>query len=162
MNGGIEIRDYRPADEAALVGLVRDLQRFETPIYDRLVPAEDIGAWHVELLQALCAKSKGRIRIVTRGGAVVGYATILTDVLVDSEPGEVSYSHAYLGELFVAASERGNGVGQLLIADCEAIARAAGAKWLRISALAGNDRARRIYQAYGFREHVVTFEKPLT
>ena len=159
--GDITIRDYNQADESALVELVRDLQRFEQPIYDRLVPPDQIGPWHIDLLKALNAQHAGSIRVAIRNGVAVGYATILTDVEVSEEPGEITYCHAYLGELFVAETERGNGVGQQLIADCEEIARRAGARWLRISALAGNARARRIYAAYGFKEHVVTFEKPL-
>ena len=155
------IRDYTAADEVAVVELVRELQAFEEAIYDRLVPAADIGVWYIERLQKDCAELNGRIRVAARAGRVVGYATIMTDVVVDDERDEITYSHAYLGDLAVTASERGTGIGQALMADCEAVARAAGAKWLRITAHADNPRARRIYQQFGFREQFVNFEKPL-
>lgn len=163
MTSAIVMRDYAPTDEAALIGLVQDLQRFEGPFYDRLVPAAEIGPWYIERLLAGCANNKGFIRLATRDGTVVGYATILTVAAVDvaDDPGVVPFSYAYIGELCVAPGQRGGGIGQLLIADCEALARRAGAKWLRISSLSGNQRACRIYQAAGFAEHRVIFEKAL-
>lgn len=161
MSWPVSIRDYVAADEAAVVDLVRELQRFEEHLFDRLVPAADIGPWYVERLLKDCAECKGRIRVATKASVVVGYATILTDVLVDDERDEIVYSHAYLADLCVAAAARGSGTGRALIADCEAIARAAGAKWMRISSRAGNARAREIYLAAGFQEQLVTFEKPL-
>jgi ribosomal protein S18 acetylase RimI-like enzyme len=155
------IRDYRSADEAAVVALVRELQAFEAHLYDRLVPASDIGPWYVARILRDCAKHKGRIRLAEQDGAIVGYASIMTDVLVDDERDEIAYSHAYLGDLVVAARVRGAGIGLALMADCEAIARAAGAKWLRISALAGNDRAVALYRKFGFVDQHVSFEKVL-
>lgn len=161
MTTTVVIRDYQPADLDAVVALVRELQQFEQDIYDRLIPAADIGPWYVERLQKDCAKQKGRILVAISGERVVGYATIMTDVLVDDERDEIVYSHAYLGDLAVTAGMRGCGIGQRLMAECEAIARAAGAKWLRITAHADNTRARRIYERFGFREQFVNFEKPL-
>ena len=163
MSDAIFIRDYAPTDQAALIRLVQELQRFEAPFFDRLVPASEIGPWYVERLLAGCAKSKGFIRIATRDHAVAGYSTILTEVAADvtDDPGVVAFSYAYIGELCVAPAERSGGIGQRLIADGEAIARGAGAKWLCIGSLAANERACRIYRAAGFREHRIVFEKAL-
>lgn len=158
---GLAIRSYRAADLDALIGLVRELQAFEQHIYDRLVPEAEIGAWYVERLLADCVVHKGEIRVATRGQLIVGYATIMTDVVCDEERDEIVYSYAYVGDLSVTATERGQGVGQALLADCEAIARATGAKWLRITAHAANDRARKLYCAFGFREQFVDHEKIL-
>lgn len=155
------IRDYQPADMEAVVGLVRALQAFEENIYDRLIPADQIGPFYVERLLADCAKHAGRIRVVETDGRVVAYATIMTAVVVDDERDEITYSHAYLGDLIVSDDLRGIGLGQQLLADAEAIARRAGARWLRITAHAANTRARRIYQEFGFREQFIGFEKTL-
>ena len=162
MSATLEIRDYQPADEAALIELVRELQVFEEGIYDRLVPPAEIGPWYIERLLKDCADMKGRIRVAVRDGQLVGYATVMTDVVVDDERDEVEYSHAHIGDLAVTATERGQGTGHALLADCEAIARAAGALWLRITAHAANSRAREIYGRAGFRELFVNFEKPLS
>ncbi len=161
MSRRIEIRAYRPEDDAALVELVRELQAYEAVIYDRLVPASEIGRWYVERLLKDCAEHKGEIRIAECDGRIAGYATILTDVVVADERDEVTYSHAYLGDLCVTAGDRARGIGRLLLADCETIARRAGARWLRITAHAANARARQVYQACGFREQFINFEKNL-
>lgn len=161
MNDTLEIRDYRPEDSEALIALVRELQSFEERIYDRLIPPADIGAWYVERLLRDCIDMKGRIRVATRSNRLVGFATVMTDVVVDDERDEVEYSHAHVGDLIVTEAERGQGTGHALLADCEAIARAAGALWLRITAHAANSRAREVYGQFGFRELFVNFEKPL-
>lgn len=161
MSVELVVRDFRPADMAAVVELVRELQLFEEEIYDRLVPAADIGPWYVERLLQDCEKHKGRIRVAEIEGRIVGYATIMTQVVVDDERDEITYSHAYLGDLSVSWSERSRGIGRCLLQDGEAIARAAGAKWLRITAHAANKRACRIYETFGFHQQFIGFEKKL-
>lgn len=161
MTLAITIRDYRPDDEAAVIGLVRELQAFEEDIYDRLIPAADIGGWYVARLLKDCAEKSGRILVAERAGGIVGYATIMTNIVVDDERDEIVYSVAHLGDLAVTATARGQGIGQRLMADCERIAREAGARWLRITAHAANNRARRIYETFGFCEQFVSFEKVL-
>ena len=79
----VTIRDYTQADEDSVLDLVRELQDFEAHMFDRLLPAAEIGPWYIERLRQDCAKSKGRIRVAVQGAAVIGYATILTEVLVD-------------------------------------------------------------------------------
>jgi ribosomal protein S18 acetylase RimI-like enzyme len=48
-----------------------------------------------------------------------------------------------------------------MLAECEKVARQAGVKYLRITALARNGRARATYRSFGFSEQFVDFEKVL-
>jgi ribosomal protein S18 acetylase RimI-like enzyme len=160
MSSPIAIRPYEPQDEAALLDLVRQLQAHEGAVFDRMKPPEAIGVWYIEDLQQQCAESAGTILVAETGGAVVAYATILTKVADDSTD-EVPYTYAYVGDLAVAHDRRGQGVGKAMLAACERRAREAGAKWLRINALARNTGARATYRAYGFDEYLVGFEKNL-
>ena len=75
-----DIRDYAEADEAALIGLVRQLQAHEMQYYDRMLPPEDIAGWYVDTLKDDCRQHAGHIRMACIDGRVVGYCAILTRV----------------------------------------------------------------------------------
>ena len=156
----ITIRDYASADAPALLDLVRQLQVHEGQVYDRMKPPEEIGPWYIEDLEKGCAKSAGRILVAVSNSVVIAYATILTRV-VDESIDEIPYTFAYVGDLAVTHTRRGEGVGKRLLAECERIARAAGARWLRINALALNTQARATYNSYGFEEQFIGYEKKL-
>lgn len=157
----LSIRDARPEDDAALIELIRALQRHEGAIFDRMRPAEAIGEWYLEHMRKECAESAGRIFIAERDGAAIGYATVLTGLSSKDEADEIEYRYALVAEISVAPEARGGGVGQALLARCEEAARGAGAPWLRIVALAGNDLALRAYERFGFRPLGINLEKPV-
>jgi ribosomal protein S18 acetylase RimI-like enzyme len=160
MSKSLTIRNYELRDEAAVIGLVRELQTHEGSIYDRMKPPAEIDRWYIAELEKQCAESHGRILVGEIDGAVVAYATVLAKVEDDSID-EVPFSYAYVGDLAVTHNRRGQGIGKAMLAECERIARAAGARWLRINALAHNDQARATYMSYGFGEQFVGFEKEL-
>ncbi|MEQ9813103.1 MAG: GNAT family N-acetyltransferase [Azospirillaceae bacterium] len=157
----LAIRDYRPTDLEALLDLVRALQAFEGTIFDRMKPPEAIGAWYVEHLERNCRECDGYILVAEQGGALVGYAVILTRVSAVDEIDEVDYDYAHVMDLLVAAPCRGKGIGRALLAVCEERARAAGARWLRIASLARNETAIATYRRAGFEPLFVRLEKPL-
>ncbi len=156
-----DIRDYAEADEAALIGLVRQLQAHEMQYYDRMLPPEDIAGWYVDTLKDDCRQHAGHIRMACIDGRVVGYCAILTRVDSD-DVDEKPYRYAYVSELAVSEHVRGQGVGKALLADAERLARAAGAQWLRVSVLTRNTLAHEVYRSYGFADRLVNMEKPLT
>lgn len=155
------IRNYREADRPALIGLVRELQAAECAVYDRLKPPEEIGDWYIDMLLADCARSAGKILVAEIDGALVGYAAVLTAVSSKDDADEIDYTYAYIKDLAVTAGRRGQGLGALLMAEAEALARAAGARWLRVSVLARNAAAVRLYEKAGFAPFVTTLEMTL-
>ncbi len=157
----LAIRDYAPDDRAALIALVRELQVAEAAVFDRMKPPDAIGDAYIDGLIEACRRRRGRILIASENGAALGYAVILTDVPSESELDEVPYSYAQIHDLAVTEAARRRGVGRQLLARCEEIAREAGARWLRITALAGNEAAVGAYHAAGFAPLFVTFEKTL-
>lgn len=156
-----EIREYRPQDLEHVVAIVRDLQRHEGALYDRMLPPEAIGGWYVESLLRQCTEASGVLLVAELDSLVAGYASLLTDVSSAEDHDEVDYLYAYIGDLGVAEGMRGLGIGTSLLTACEARARAAGREWLRISVLAANGDAGRLYRRLGFAPHVVTLEKRL-
>ena len=155
------IRDYRDSDEAPVIALVRELQAHESRSYDRMRPADEIGIWYIRLLKDGISKHRGSFLVADMGKTIVGYATLLAEVSSAEERDEILYTFAHVGDLAVAASHRGMGIGFALLGECEQRARAAGQKWLRLGVHVGNHEARKFYLKAGLREAFLTLEKPL-
>lgn len=155
------IREYKDSDEAQVVELVRELQAHESAVYDRMKPVDAIGPWYVDKMKIDVAKYKGTFLVADEGRKLLGYASLLTEVTSADDPDEILYSYAYVGDLAVTISRRGQGVGRALVEECEKIARAAGQKWLRLGVLAANQTAREFYSRMGLEEKLLTLEKKL-
>lgn len=158
---GIVIRPYRDGDAPQLIGLVRELQDHEAKLFDRMRLAAGMDEAYVSHLLKECGEKDGALLVAERQGALVGYATVLARVANQDAPDEVPYSYALVGDLAVTAPMRGRGVGRRLLEECELKARAAGARWLRVNALAANDRALNLYRRFGFDDLLIELEKPL-
>ncbi len=156
------MRPYEPSDEQAVVELVRELQRHEAQFYDRMMPERDIGAWYVAAVLHEAREAGGELLVAVLDRRIVGYATLLANVSSEDERDEIIFTYAYIGDLVVAADQRGKGVGKALLAECEKRARAAGRRWLRITVLAANEGARRVYEEFGFASQFHYMEKPLS
>ena len=158
---GIEIRDFDEADRSAVVGLARQLQAAEFSLDERMKAPGEIGAWYIDHLLEECERDSGKILVATDGEALIGYAVILTAVSSAEEVDETDYHYAHIKDLAVAESHRGRGLGGQLIARAEAIAKDAGARWLRISAMTDNRAAVQLYERRGFKPLLCTLEKTI-
>ncbi len=160
MSEAPEIRDYKDEDEAHLIRLIRELQGHEISYYDRMIPPDEIAGWYIDGIRKDCREYAGHIRFAWLDDAPVGYCAIMTRV-PNEEVDEQRFDYAYVSEIVIAKSARGRGIGKALLQDAETLARAANARWLRISVLAKNTVAREVYGHFGFEEHVISMEKPL-
>lgn len=158
---GLTIRDYCDADEAGVLAVLRDLQAHEFAINDRARAPETMGPWYIGRLKQANAEGRGRILVAVNGSRVLGYASLLTSVSAEDERDEIPYRFAHVDDLGVLASCRSQGVGAALLEACEAIAREAGQRWIRLGVLAANPRARSFYARQGYGEVLVTVEKKL-
>lgn len=140
--------------------MLRDLQIHERQYYDRSKPPEAMGPWYIDCLKQEVSKAGGKLIVAERNGLVAGYAALLTRIEAD-EKDEVPYTFAMVGELAVLATERGQGIGGALLKECEAGAKAAGQKWMRLGVIADNKDARRFYARMGLQEKFLTLEKVL-
>ena len=156
----IEIRDVRAEDLSGVVALARELQAAEQAMFERMRSPLDIGSDYVEAVLDDCRKFGGCIIVAEAAGTLVGYAAVYTSFREESRD-EKDYTFAYVADLVVTRACRSAGVGYRLLAICEDIARKSGARWLRISTLAANERALAVYHRFGFVDHFLTLEKPL-
>ena len=156
-----KIRPYRPADEAAVISIVRELQDHESQFYDRLKPSGEIGPWYVEWIREDNEHNNGFFLVAEFKGEVVGYATLNPSLNSEENREEVLYQYAHVSDLAVLKTCRNLGIGTLLLTECEKLARLAGRKWLRLGVHADNAGARRFYERYQLKERFLTLEKRL-
>ncbi len=146
----VTIRDFRPADGEAVVGLLQQLQSHEYPLSPRLKPPHEIGTAYLEILLDNCRKSEGSLLVAEQDADIAGCAVIYCAV---EEPGHeelVAHHYALVSELIVDDRHRHTGVGQALLQACEARARAAGRDEIALAVLAANHSARDFYTRAGF------------
>ena len=155
------IRTYASTDRDALLQLVRELQMHEVRLFDRMKPADQIGAEYIAGLNDQCSEHDGEILVAEMAGRIVGYAAVMKRIR-QTDPDETDYVYADVFDLAVTEQARGTGIGGALLNACEGLARQAGTRWLRISVLAKNNGALALYRKFGFREHLIQLEKPLS
>lgn len=155
------IRPFRDSDALQVIAIVRELQDHESQFYDRLKPSAEIGPWYVDWILDDTARNAGHFLVAEKGGEVVGYATLNPAANSEESREEIYYSYAHVGDLAVLKSHRSQGIGLLLLDECERLARQAGRKWLRLGVHAGNAGARRFYERFQLKERFLTLEKLL-
>lgn len=161
MTKPVTIRDFEDRDREQVIAIARMLQAHESQYFDRLKPVTDIGDDYLTQLQADVAEHQGRFLVAVIGGDVVAYAILLTRCDSKKVAHETDYEYSYVDDLSVHENHRRKGVGETLIATCEAEARKAGMKWLRLGVIAENSMARDFYRKSGFRDAYVDVEKAL-
>ncbi|HOU11821.1 MAG TPA: GNAT family N-acetyltransferase [Anaerolineae bacterium] len=140
----MELRAAREEDAEALAQLISDFTGLTT------TPAQ---------MQRRLVRSRGIEHpiVAELDGKVVGFASLrLLYYLGEDAP------YAEISELFVSERYRRQGVGQALMVELEAQARAAGASSVSVLTAADNEAAGELYRAMGFQEFSIALQKWLT
>lgn len=155
------MRDFNATtDTEHIRECVIELQNFERRIDSRMPSGEDIADAYIAELLSRCVENSGKILVVELDGHVAGYATILTKVRSgDLDDGDIEFG--LVADIVVRQKYRGNGIGRKLIDAAESFARSRKVRWLRVSVLAENETARKLYEKAGFSELYVDLEKDL-
>ena len=181
----IHIRAFHPEcpqDRKGIMSLVRELQSHELGLFDRMKPPDEIeDDPYLQYLCDECESQDGYVLLAEQQRnppeasiennqetpstttTIVGYAVVLSRVSNNSDRSieEVPYEYGELLELAVAETCRGLGIGQKLFEAGEQKVRDAGAKYFRTSVLASNEQAHKLYERFGFSDHLVEMEKRL-
>ena len=94
--------------------------------------------------------------IAEEDGVSVGFAFL--EPAVDYFSGE---THAHLGMIAVTAEAEGRGAGAALMRAAEDWSRASGYPKLTLNVFAGNQRARRVYERFGYQVETLRYVKIL-
>ncbi len=150
-----------PRERAICAGFILELQRFEHAIAPNRRLDAAVAEEHLEPLLRKVAERGGEIFVAEDAlGAVAGWAVVhetQDEIYVVAQERRL----AYIAELFVAAAARGTGMGRALIAACTDWARGRGIATIEIGVLAGNARARAVYEDAGFVPYAVQLRRKL-
>ncbi len=134
------IRPLRPADDSAIAALIRAVM----PEFGADGPGFAIGDPEVDGMHAAYTGSRSAYLVVARGAQVLGGGGFAP--LEGGDPDTCE-----LRKMYFLPALRGRGFGRRLLARLLDRARAAGFARCYLETLSGMDRARRLYEAFGFR-----------
>jgi GNAT superfamily N-acetyltransferase len=156
----ISLRTARSADREAVIDLIQVLNAHEAALTgDRKRDRAAAASYYDDLLQRL-SKRQGRIILAEAEGVAVAAMGFCLDEDAAYVTDEVR-RHGTVTDLVVRKEWRGRGVGRILLAEAESLTRAAGLRRLMIGALVANEKAERIYRAFGFEPYVSILVKSL-
>jgi GNAT superfamily N-acetyltransferase len=148
------------ADTQQLRDCVIELQNFEREIDPRMPSGEEIVDDYIVAMLFRCRMCDGEILVADIDGEIAGYVTMLNRVQSDDlDDGNLEFG--LIADLLVRKAYRGTGLGRDLIAAAESFATEHDVRWLRISVMAQNAAARKLYASTGFSEIYVELEKDL-
>lgn len=158
----MRIRDARfPEDRAAAERFLMGSNAYEATFEPDRLLTNDFVAPYLENLLRDVGERHGRIFIAEDdAGTAMGWAVCYDGrhpVFVRPE----ERIHGYISEVFVEESARGQGVGQALIAACEAHFRARGHIVATIGLLEKNAQAARSYGRAGYQGYTRELRKYL-
>jgi ribosomal protein S18 acetylase RimI-like enzyme len=136
-------RTIRPAGLETIPDLLRLMQEYY--VYDGLDFREEVAL--SALRERLSDKALGRIWLIRQDSAPIGYV-----ILTFGYSLELGGRDAFLDELFIQESFRGQGIGTKVLALVEAAARSTGIRALHLEVERDNRMALRFYGSQGFED----------
>lgn len=138
-----------------------ELQDYERKIDPRMPTGESIADAYLEEMRGKCKEHDGQVFLSEIDGEIAGYVTILGKVSSGNlDDGNLEFS--CIDDLIVREQFRRYGVGTKLVEAAELFAKSKNARWLRLSVLARNTSARKLYSSSGFSELYIDYEKSLS
>ncbi len=151
----IKIRKLEKADIDAIISLIPRFSDFELPEWRK---PEDITNKTNKQMQEVVNNSSAEeeLFIAEENEKVIGF--ILLQTRKDFFTGE---SQGYISDIAVKKEYEGKGVGRLLLGKAEGWARGKGYQLIFLHTLIGNERAKRIYEEFGFKKDNIQYAKKL-
>jgi len=148
-------------DKPALLSFIMGSQHFEYAIEPNRRLDEPVAAEHFDKLTAHLKEHGGAMFVAEdESGALLGWS-VVGEIKGEAFVIPEERNFAYIFELFVAESTRGQGVGRALIVACEDWAKANNFKTIQIGVLARNTRAAKIYREAGYSDYAIELRKYL-
>lgn len=156
----VRIREYRSEDQDRLEACILELQNFERTLEPDRVEGAQMVARNREELVAIVRQNRGQIFVAEKEASVVGFVSVH---LCHEEDEYLStlVDYAYISDLVVLPSHRGQGYGTALLQKAEEFARRRGMMMLKIQVLVKNQQATSVYLNAGFRPYELALLKPL-
>ena len=154
------IREMDDADREAVIDLIWELNLFENAISGDRAAGRKAAAGGLAGNRRRMAEHGGIELVAEVDGKVMGYLLCVIES-AQAYVHERFSRHAYIAELVITEAARGQGLGQALVAEAEAFARASDMRTIFIGVLAGNKPAERLYEHLGYRTYNIERMKQL-
>ena len=157
---GLNIRPATASDRPDLRAAIVELHEHERRLHNSRLPGDETGDAYLAWMLAE-AEQDGAVLVAEVGGAFAGFAAgwIAQDHVIEETPDSNRYG--YISDVCVLPPFRGRGVASRLLEAIETRLRRSGVSRLRLSALAANAAARRVYERSGYTLYEVVYEKPV-
>ena len=152
------IREYLFEDAHQVEECIVELQDYLKSIEPKIAEGKKMAEQYLKYLLTKCAETKGKIFVAEADNRIIGMICVYSQVKSDSLD-EEEYEYAYISDAVVLAAHRKKGLGLALLKHAEEYAKFQGAKLIRLSVLAKNIAARKLYAGYGFQENLMILEK---
>ncbi|HWX42886.1 MAG TPA: GNAT family N-acetyltransferase [Blastocatellia bacterium] len=159
------IRAYQPQDSEQVRDCYIELQEFERSIEPTTrLPGQVAADAYIDYMFAKCSEYDGTLLVAEVEQRVVGFVCVWARVKPDEVEALLNApaESAVISDLVVLSAYRAKGLGRALMDAAEKFAIEKGAATLRISALAGNEAALRLYRSAGFDHYWIMLAKNLT
>src|SRR5271165_2839166 len=155
---GLTIRPAMLADGPHLRAAIVELHEHERRLHNSRLPGEETADAYLAWMLAE-AQGGGAVLVAEIGGGFAGFAAgwIAEDNVIEETPDSNRYG--YVSDVCVLPPFRGRRIASALLEALEARLRRGGVARIRLSALAANAAARKVYERSGFKPYEVVYEK---
>ncbi len=155
---GLTIRTATPSDRGRLRAAVVELHEHERRLHNSRLPGEETADAYLDWMLAE-AQQGGAVLVAEAGGGFAGFAAgwIAQDNIIEETPDSNRYG--CVSDVCVLPPFRGRRIASALLEALEARLRRRGVARIRLSALAANGAARKVYERSGFKPYEVVYEK---
>ena len=156
----LKIRPATPSDRPRLRAAVVELHESERRLHDSRLPGEETADAYLDWM-LVEAKKGGAVLVAEARGAFAGFASgwIVQENLIEETPDSKRFG--CVSDVCVLPPFRGRRIAPALLEALEARLRRGGVARIRLSALAANAAARKVYERSGYALYEVVYEKPV-
>ena len=154
------IRIYKPLDRSAVMALHEELQAYERPLRASRSARPGVSDTYIQQIEEDLAHPDcdANLFVAEKNGTVIGFAFCVAEKDILDDPPE----QVYLQDLMITKTERGAGVGRLLVKAVKRFASDRGISRINLMVLASNKDAIAAYRAMGFEISIFHLEANLS
>jgi len=151
------IREATEKDEEKIKELIKKLHAFEIPMEELYVAKPDTADRNLMFFKHKTKNNNGTIFVVEIDDKIIGYAVCW----IERRP---TYLYkvdkiGYISDVFVEEPYRGRGIGSALLGKILEWFKNKNIKYVELSVLAKNEKAKKFYEKHGFKVYSLNLRK---
>jgi len=147
----VTLRNAEARDDAAVLRLWRELMDLHASLDARFALSEDADDAFLSYAEAARTRDDYRLRVAEVEKTVVGFAV---SCILPNSPVYKTRWIGYINDISVTSSQRGRGIGELLVDDAVWWLKRNGAESVEVYVARMNEGAQRFWRKVGGREYL--------